>query len=56
VPYITHNQGGQYVSMSGRKWTGVPKPEDRPDYVPYPGSSVGFGPNVTLFLKNLKPA
>jgi peptide/nickel transport system substrate-binding protein len=56
VPYITYNQGGQYVSMSGRKWTGVPKPEDRPDYVPYPGSSVGFGPNVTLFLKNLKPA
>ncbi|WP_427896055.1 ABC transporter substrate-binding protein [Kribbella sp. GL6] len=50
-PYVTYNQAGNFVQLSGEKWTGMPAAESKPDYIPVPYG----GPETTMLLQNLKP-
>lgn len=51
-PFVIYDAAGNFVEMSGTKWTGLPAATDQPDYAPVPYG----GPDSTLMYKNLKPS
>ena len=51
-PFVTYDAAGNFLEAAGKKWAGVPKAADLPDYVPVPYGN----PDTTLLFKNLVPS
>ena len=51
-PFVAYDTSGNFLEVSGKKWKGVPKAADGPNYVPVPYGN----PDTTLLFKALLPS